>query len=455
MVAETAGIKGFRYPTYPGPEECPGLPLNLEAVARFVEGIAPGTLLDLPGDVHVAIRVRSLMDTVEDYWERGDGRAWMEAAADGPVNHNLAIWGWDVRDALSRSAGHVREQLAAAGHRRDDIVKQIPSGAGERSALLTLSGAADADTPLSLARKLGDDGDPGIETLVVALGANNVLGTVLNFRIRWTSAGDGAAFADVDAKRAFNAWTPSHFAVEYDALLDQVRQIKARHVIFLTVPHVTIAPMVRGIDGKMPGDRYFARYTRAWIPDAVFSANRHPCLTGDQLRVLDYAVDCYNDHIVSRVEEARRQQRDWRVLDVAGILDRLAYRRYLIDEDARPSWWHEPYRLPDAYLALSPPPDTRFYLSDRFGRSQGGLIALDGVHPTTAGYALLAREVMRVMAACGVSLNQPEPDFDRIVGEEDTLIARPPAQIHGLIGLVELANRGADLWQALCGADPV
>jgi hypothetical protein len=35
------------------------------------------------------------------------------------------------------------------------------------------------------------------------------------------------------------------------------------------------------------------------------------------------------------------------VLDIAGILDRLAYRRYVIDDDARPDWW-QPYDLSDA-----------------------------------------------------------------------------------------------------------
>jgi hypothetical protein len=452
LVARYAGIEDFRFPRFPGPEKCPGLPLNLEALTRQLQSSAPGSVLDVAGDALLLGRLRSAMDEVEDYWERGEGREVLEDARTAPVHHNLAIWGWDVRDALSRNIGRLRERVEDAPGRQDAPFRQIPSAAGERSALITLAGGADADTPVSLARRLGEqgsDGDPGIETLVVALGANNVLGTVLNFEVHWTSE-ESEDFQDLDEKRRFNAWLPSHFAREFDELAAAVENIRARHVIFFTVPHVTIAPMARGIRNKMPGDRYFARYTRAWIGDDVFSANQHPCLTGDDLRTLDFAVDQYNDYIVGGVRAAREAGRDWRVLDIAGILDRLAYRRYLIDEEARPEWW-TPYQLPDAYRELSPQPDTRFYRSDRFGRYQGGLFSLDGVHPTTAGYGILAGEVMGVMDQCGVRLKEAAPDFEKLVRETDQLICDPPTRISSILELIEAVTRMVDLFRAIRG----
>ncbi|MGH2704432.1 MAG: hypothetical protein ACRDJ4_04865 [Actinomycetota bacterium] len=454
IVAKYAGFP-FRFPRYPGPPECPGLPLNLEAVARHLQNAAPGSLLDVGRDVLLLQRLRSLMDKVEDYWERGEGADLLEETGRGRVNHNLAIWGWDVRDALSRTVGMLRGRIHSARGRRDAIFRQIPSDAGERSGLITLAGGDDRDTPISLARRLGEEGgwdQPGIETLIVALGGNNVLGTVLNFTVKWTEEAS-YAYRDLEAKSVFNAWLPTHFASEFDELAAEVETVNARHVIFFTVPHVTIAPMVRGIGNKMPGDRYFARYTRPWIGDEVFSANRHPCLTGEQLRVLDFAVDQYNDHIVERVRRARRAGRDWRVLDIAGILDRLAYRRFLIDQEAQPEWW-TPYTQPDAYLELSPQPDTRFFRSDRFGRFAGGLFALDGVHPSTIGYGIVAREVMRVMSDCGVALNQPEPDFKELIAA-DRLIAEPPTRISSMLEFVELANRTVDLYQAMTGRPPI
>jgi hypothetical protein len=200
-----------------------------------------------------------------------------------------------------------------------------------------------------------------------------------------------------------------------------------------------------------------ARYTGAWLTDQVFNANRHPCLTGDDLRVLDFAVDRYNDHITLRVREARTAQgggRDWRLLDVAGILDRLAYRRYLIDDEARPDWW-TPYVLPDAYRELSPQPDTRFYRADARGRYEGGLFSLDGIHPSTIGYAVLAGEVMRVMNDCGVRLERDAPDFAQVVQEDDTLISSPPTRIADILELVEWADRTPGLLHAVGARSPV
>ncbi|MFV0460275.1 MAG: hypothetical protein ACK5MT_16055 [Actinomycetales bacterium] len=451
MVAGYGGIPGFRFPRFDGPPDCPGLPLNLEAIVRLIDW--PGSLINLAEDAHLLLSLRRLMDDVEDYWERGPGADQQRAAPGaggrdiGRVNHNLACWGHDVRDAMSLSVQVMRDRIATDPRNRDDLLSQIPSSSGERSGLLSLAGGAESDTQLSLARALGEDG--GIETLVVALGANNILGTVLDFQVRWTEDG----YDDVHRKGVYNAWLPSHFRVEFDRLLAEVDTIQAEKVIVLTVPHVTVAPMVRGVGTKMPGDRYFARYTRPWIPDAVFNPNRHPCLTGDQLRVLDFAVDEYNDHIVSRVRSRDTPGKRWAVLDICGVLDRLAYRRYMIDGEARPEWWSS-YDLPAQYQALSPQPDTRFYRSDRFGRMEGGLVSLDGVHPTTAGYALLAREVMQQMTALGVALDRVEPDYDGVLAG-DSLLCAPPVPSATVMSIVEFGNRAADLYQALRRRPPI
>ena len=178
--------------------------------------------------------------------------------------------------------------------------------------------------------------------------------------------------------------------------------MNARHVIWATVPHVTIAPIARGVGGKMrPGSRYFPYYTRPWIDDVRFDAAVDPHLTGNQARAIDSAIDQYNDAIAETVAAARRAGLDWLILDTAGLLDRIAARRYLLDPAARPSWW-TPYRLPSELAALVPPPDSRFLVSGPEGRTAGGLFSLDGVHPTTIAYAVLAQEFVNVMQSAGV-----------------------------------------------------
>ncbi len=66
-------------------------------------------------------------------------------------------------------------------------------------------------------------------------------------------------------------WQPAHFAAELKEVVAAVKQIKARHVIWCTVPHVTIAPIARGVANKVTeGSRYYSYYTRPWISDDDF-----------------------------------------------------------------------------------------------------------------------------------------------------------------------------------------
>jgi hypothetical protein len=214
----------------------------------------------------------------------------------------------------------------------------------------------------------------------------------------------------------------------------QIREVKAQHVIWSTVPHVTIAPIARGVGSKMrPGSRYFPYSTRPWINDMQFNSNIDPCLTGNQARAIDSAIDMSNDAITAMVQAARQDGLDWLLLDTAGLLDRIAARRYLLDPAARPKW-RTPYRLPPQIAVLTPVPDSQFLACGQEGRTAGGIFSLDGVHPTTTTYAMLAQEFINVMQMAGVTFSQadgttpqvalPLIDFGWAIGR-DTLISDP------------------------------
>src|SRR5207342_648545 len=98
---------------------------------------------------------------------------------------------------------------------------------------------------------------------------------------------------------------------------------------------------------------------------------------------------------------------DWYLFDMGSILDRLATRRYIESPWARPPWW-TPYELPPSLRALDPVPSTRFFRSGPDGRTDGGLFSLDGVHPTTIGYGILAQEFIKVMRRAGVEFRRPD-----------------------------------------------
>jgi hypothetical protein len=433
----------FRYPNYFG---FGGLPLNLEFLIRHLEEESGDTTNWWEAPLAL-FRARQFMDEVEDYWERGAGSKVPRIKG---INHNLAIYGWDLRDTLVRTA----EMLEARIHEpTDHLFKQIIENASERAALRVLKSAQDKNgkslTPFGAAAQLGEEGTQespgqgdGIETLIVLLGANNALPSMLRLEVVWSKED----YDELGRKSQFTAWNPKHFQAELDLVVEEIRKVRARHVILGTVPHVTIAPVARGVGSKVrKGSRYFPFYTRPWIDTEDFDAKSDPHVTEQEARAIDSAIDQYNDAITKAVETARNDGLDWYLFEVAGLLDRLAARRYIEDPLARPKWWRK-YELPAGLEGLSPKPDSRFFAAGPEGRTQGGLFSLDGVHPTTIGYGILAQELINVMQQhAGVEFylgdgrtkrtGPVRVDFGRLISR-DTLISNPPRSIASDLGLI-------------------
>lgn len=433
LLAEAIGIRDrFRRPHYDGPEDCPGLPLNLEALLRHLEEHA-GTSAPLLGwhTPEVTAVTLHLLRDVKNYWEHGDGSVLDPVPA---YPNNLAIYGWDVRDALSRRADDCRAAIDETPPRRWLHPSVKVSHDGDRAAMRVLNGPGGGGVAMiDAAKALGEQ---GVGVLVVALGANNALGAILKMKLQWTpdeyEQWDGPQ--RLAGKNDVTVWRPSHFRSDYTELCERVREVNARHVILATVPHVTIAPLLHGFGSKPSGSRYFARYGRVWVSEDEFDPDKDECLSGEACRQIDSAIDAYNAHIVAEVRRAREEKLDWHLFDLCGLLDGLAYRRYLEDPSAQPKWFKR-YVLPEPLRRLSPWPDTRFFGSDGRGRSQGGLIALDGVHPTTVGYGIMAHEVLALMQSIGVVPASTTIDFDAVI-REDTLITSPPRTLSADLGLL-------------------
>lgn len=438
MIARELGWKDFRYPAY---DDSPGgLPLDLEWFIRKLEPTF-GDKLDLNEAVSAGLAARKLLEEQEDYWERGPGSQITREAA---IKHNLAIYGWDLRDVLSRDADTAHDELAAAA---DNLAPSLPQNSGALAALRVLESARDtggrALTPLEAAVSLGEEGD-GIETLIVFVGSNNALPTVLTLDVTWSRLD----YANIGAKEAYTVWRPIHFATELGAVSEAVAKIRARHVLWLTIPHVTIAPIARGFGEKLSGtSRYFQYYARPWLDEATFLANpdKYPHLRATQVRAVDSAIDQYNESIIETVHSARTAGRDWHVVDISGVLDRIAARRYFDDPGARPEWWTK-YEMPTALTdALGFEPTTQFLLSGPEGIKAGGVVGLDGVHPTIVGYSLIAHECMKVMNQIGVKFYDdageervdPDVDFARVV-RADTLLSNP---LRSGIGTMDLLGK--------------
>lgn len=440
---ELGELQSFRRPVYEPPSGPGGIPLDIERALRSFEARF-GPKADWHEYVAIARWLYDYLDKIEDYWERGDGT---KMPSTSEILHNLGIFGWDLRDTLSLTATKVRRRI---GRPRDDVwfPKQKVEDDTDRMALFVLETARSGNrllTPLGAARVLGDQGvagsttGPGIETLVVLLGSNNALQSVTKLKVAWS----GAGYDDVERKGPYTVWRPQHFAAEWALLVEELRRINARHVIIGTVPAVTIAPIARGVRGKVRlGSRYFPFYTRVWIRDEDFDEDSDPYITEDEARAVDSAIDAYNFTIIDSVAAARESGLDWYLFDLGGVLDGLASKRYLTDPVARPKWW-TPYPLPPELERLTPVPSTRFFASGPGGRTDGGLFSLDGIHPTTIAYGVIAQEVIRIMNLAGVVFRSPsgEPkpagsvDFSRVVAS-DTLINRPPTSLSGNLAML-------------------
>jgi hypothetical protein len=430
ILARTLGLTPaqFRFPRYDTPEG--SLPLNIEFLLRHLEKEYGPELnwYEIPG---AALKITQFLERVEDYWERGDGSQVPDL---GGIPHNLGIYGWGLRDALSRNAAFERAAINAKPP-NDDFLPSLADHANSRAALRVLApaekGAGDSVTPLEAAIALGEQG--GIGTLVVELGANNVLGVAVRLEVKWS--GDG--FDDPTKLGQYTVWRPSHFQQELNLVVDQVRKVRARTVIWCTVPHITIVPLARGVGKKIrDGSRYFPHYTYVFIKDDQFNPKVDPNFTAEEARAVDSAIDQYNEGIIKVVDQGRQQGLDWRLMDLAGLLDNLAHRRYHeMPADLRPPWF-KPYPLPAPIDQLAPKPNTLFFRSSAKGRTHGGLFSLDGVHPTTIGYGIIAQEMLNVMWPA----NPPQVDFARLAGE-DSLISNPPKSVHSNL---ELLGKGHD-----------
>lgn len=463
IIAHEMGWKSLRYPTYDAPGE--GLPINLEWLARQIDREFGGKIdwFEYP---QALLFIRKCMDEVEDYWER---ETITNPGIQREINHNLAVYGWDLRNTLSRTAKTCQD-IIEKHPPKDDFLRQVVEYHNERAALRVLNSARDAQgnalTPLDAAAALGaegTDGADGIETLIIFIGANNALGSILTFKVCWS----GDDYKEMDKNDKYTVWRPSHFKAELHEIVEKVKSIRARHVIWATVPHVTIAPFARGVNkdqaGKRvrPGSRYFPYYTLPWIEDEDFDPNKHPHLTEHEARAIESAIDQYNDDITQVVRQGRQQNKDWYLIDIAGLLDRLAYKRYLQDDDAKPSWWNEvggQYELPPELKQLQPEPDSRFFRSDSTGRKQGGLFSLDGIHPTTIGYGIVAQEFIKVMQKAGVKFFESDGttertgeikvDFNRLIAL-DTLMDNPPRSLANTLDLIGIIDKNFNLFGSM------
>ena len=400
-----------------------GIPLNLEVLLRGLSD-EYGSDIDWTEYASAAKHTFKTLKRIKKYWEGG----LKDLSRNQPSPyHNQAIWGLAINDSWMVNERNSREYIETHKERYN-VFGVLPEHAKFTTARLVLNPRltpeSQENTQIRNAEILQSDG--GIENLIVCLGHNNALGAVVNLRFVWSELSDLKAFT---TERKHSLYRPEHFELEYRELADRISRIRAKRVFVPTIPYPTIPPVCRGVNSEFSSNHlgYFDYYTRFWIWDEDFDPSKHPHLTKDEAIQIDFAVDEYNS-IIRKVA----REYDWHVVPMAKNVASMARRRlggellrsypqdFIAALKRNPNTEHLVDENGDAKLSTD-----YIRLDKETGKLyKGGIFSLDGLHPTTIGYGLMANVYREVMRRAGVKF-QKAIDWDYII-KEDSLVTRPP-----------------------------
>lgn len=422
-------IPDFQQPSFTAQA---GIPLNLEVILRGIaDEFGPNISID---DYPAALaHVFTTLKRIKKYWEGGFKDLKVER---NQPYHNLAIWALAINDSWMVNEKNSREFIAEHKERYS-IFGLLPEHAKYTTSRLVLNPSFKPEfelrTQIQNVRTLSEDG--GIENLIVCLGHNNALGAIINLHLTWSEPED---LNSLMAFRKHSIYRPEHFEYEYRTLAQKVSEIGAERVFVPTIPYPTIPPILRGVNSHLSSNHlgYFDYYTKFWIWDEDFNPEKHPHLTKDEAIQIDFTVDEYN-HIIRKIAK----ENGWYVVPMAKHVANMAYRRlgkeqlqqypsdFIAALQRNPLTKHLVNK--DGRVALT----TDFIRADKKTKKiyKGGIFSLDGLHPTTIGYALMANNYRTIMKRAGVSF-QKTIDWDYAI-QEDTLVTYPPE----LLGELRLA----------------
>ena len=401
-----------------------GIPLNLEVILR---GLADDFGPTLEWDEYPAAASHTVktLKRIKKYWEGGVKD--LSVPRTQPY-HNLAIWGLSINDSWMVNEKNSREFINQHKEKYS-VFGLLPEHAKFTTARMVLNPSltpeAELRTQLDNVEVLQNSG--GIENLIVCLGHNNVLGTIGNLDLKWSEEEDLDSFI---AFRKHSIYRPEHFEREYRTLAKKVSKIGATRVFVPTIPYPTIPPILRGVNSEYSSNHlgYFDYYTRFWIWDEDFDPTKHPHLSKDEAIQIDFTVDEYNTIIRKIAREF-----GFHVVPVAKNVAGMAQRRLggELTRSYPPDFIAALKRNP--YSAHLVTENNETLLTTDFIRldketgkvNKGGIFSLDGIHPTTIGYGLMANVYRNTMEKAGVSFQKPM-DWAYII-EQDSLVTAPPA----------------------------
>lgn len=406
-----------------------GIPINIEMLVRGMSDEF-GDEINWNEYLRAGSHLYSTLRRIKNYWE-GNKKS-LHNNRTSPY-HNQAIWGLSLSDSWLLHEKYCFEQIDL-NQPRYSVFSVLPDNALYVTGRLVLNPSYSKErrkrTMIDNVTEIGKDG--GIENLICCMGHNNIVGAVTNLELIYSEEKD---LNVPHGQRSCTIFRPEHFEDEIRILFQKLSGVHAKRVFVPTIPYVTIPPAIRGVndDKTKPRTGYFDYYSRFWIWDEDFNPDKHPHLTKEQAIKLDQHVDQYNKIIFEQAGEF-----GFHVVPVSHYVSAAARRR-LGAEKVRPfpSEFVQALRNnpKTAYLAEDPdqPRISSDYLRLKENSRQidrGGIFSLDGLHPTTIGYGLIANIYKERMEKEGVEFEN-DIDWDHII-ENETLVTDPPLLLHDL-----------------------
>lgn len=417
----TDGNTEYIYPDWPAN----GLPFNMEAVLRCLERRYDRDIKFLEW-IGVPSIVNSYLDTTEKFYECTD--LYKDKPYHLPVKHfhNVSVFGNCVHDAWMLTPELCKTMIKKK--KVSDDYFEGPSSPRYRTALRVLDPMLNGENRSALDWLKYHCENEGVENIIIWLGANNALGTLLKMKINEFNTADPLN-ESYEKRDSCNLWSAENFETDFRELIRRVNTIldnpknKNPHTkVFIgTVPLVTIAPLAKGVGCATPYDKknpdnnlYFESYSFVFFSDKT-AAESQKSLSREDVIKIDERITGFNNSIENIINEQGNNNRYYKV-DICEALLKMAFRR---------NNGHPTYEFPSLLKQqLLYNPTTLYYRVDRNGKIyNGGLFSLDGVHPTVIGQGIIAHEFRKVMEQSGVVFTKTI-DWKKIV-DSDTLTSYP------------------------------
>lgn len=449
IIANELGINNYNFPEWPKD----GLPFNLETIFRRLQkrlGEDISGIFEWPIAINI---INYYLDEIEDYYERGEGS--LGKSVGSKPFHNVSVRGFDLSNSWQVKPSTCREIISQSKSNGDNFFGMV-NESFLRTAHKVLQSGSPKNKDFSQLDWLNHHHQTeGVENVILWLGANNALGTVLDLKINQTSQ-DGTAFKNgieslsykTRTDKKWNLWHPGDFRIEYDFMMDKVISMlennphNADYKVFIaTIPLVTVCPLIKSVekygrneltvkewevDPNNPcpmnlsqlsepreHDLSYGKYYPYFIFEDNFDITLNH-LNQQEVYHIDNFIRKYNRIIQEAVAKANERigKPRFYLVDIATEFNKMALKR---------NNYNPIYEFPEYFSNCFPKIDTRYYGVTREGvKKAGGLFSLDGVHPTAIGQGLIAFEFLKVMKKAGTYKGNPDKlDWKKIFDSDD------------------------------------